>query len=152
MKDFTLTIESKINSTKEILWQHITQMKNINVELSPFIKMTYPAKMSEIGDREVLMNEVLFKSWILLFGFIPIDLHHLCLGKIDFGTGFYENSYSVYMRYWKHTRTINERNEKVFVRDEIHFSPRISFAGLVLLPFFKLFLKNRHKNLAKAFS
>ena len=152
MHDFTFTIESEINSTKEILWKHITQMKNINVELSPFMKMTYPEAMSEIGEREVPLNEVLFKSLILLFGFTPIDLHHLRLDKIDFGTGFYENSYSLHMSYWKHTRTISERNKKVFVRDEIHFSPRVSFVGFVLLPFFKNIFKNRHKVLQKHFS
>jgi hypothetical protein len=93
MRDFTFTIESEINSTKEVLWQHITQMKNVNVELSPFMKMTYPKTMSEIGDREVPTNVVLFKSWILLFGFIPIDLHSLRLDRLDYGSAFYENSY-----------------------------------------------------------
>ena len=101
MQDFTFSIESEINSSKEILWQHITQMKNVNAELMPFAKMTYPKEMSEIGNNEVPLQQVLFKSVILFFGFIPIDLHYLRLEKLDFGTGFYENSYSLQHHYWK---------------------------------------------------
>ena len=152
MKDFTFTIESEINSTKEILWRHITQMKNVNAELFPFARMTYPREMSEIGNREVPVSEVLFKSVILLFGFLPIDLHYLRLDKLNFGKAFYENSYSLQHHYWKHTRTISERNERVFVKDELHFAPRISFTGYFLLPVYKMIFRNRHKNLAAAFS
>lgn len=151
MKDFSFSIESEINSTKEILWQHITQMKNINAELLPYIRMTYPDDMSEIGVREVPLKQTLFKSVILLFGFIPIDLHHLRLDKIELGTAFYENSFSLHMRYWKHTRSISVRGEKIFLCDEIHFAPRISFAGNLLLPFFKIIFRNRHKHLSKYF-
>ncbi len=151
MRDFTFTIESEINSTKEILWQHITQMKSINAELFPYMRMTYPVDMSEIGEREIPLQQTLFKSVILLFGFVPIDLHNLRLDKIDIGTAFYENSFSLHMRYWKHTRTISERNGKTFVKDEIHFAPRISFAGNLLLLLFKMIFRNRHKNLLKYF-
>lgn len=151
MEDFTFTLESEINSTKEILWQHITQMKNVNAELMPFAKMTYPNEMSEIGNKEVPLQQVLFKSVILLFGFIPIDLHYLRLDKIDFGTAFYENSYSLQHHYWKHTRTIIQRDRKTFVRDELHFAPRISFLGYVLLPIYKVIFANRHKQLKKGF-
>lgn len=152
MQDFTLTIESSINSTKEILWMHITQMKNVNAELFPFAKMTYPKEISEIGSNEVPLQQVLFKSIILLFGFIPIDLHYLRLDKLDYGTAFYENSYSLQHHYWKHTRTISERKGKMFVKDELHFAPRVSFQGYVLLSVYKMIFKNRHKNLATAFN
>lgn len=151
MKDFTFTIESEINSTKEILWKHVTQMKNVNAELLPYMRMTYPANMSEIGEREVPVQQVLFKSVILLFGFIPIDLHNLRLDKLEKGTAFYENSFSLHMRYWKHTRTISERNGKTFLKDEVHFAPRISFVGNLLLPGFRMIFRNRHKNLLKHF-
>jgi ligand-binding SRPBCC domain-containing protein len=56
------------------------------------------------------------------------------------------------MRYWKHTRSISEKDGKIFLRDEIHFAPRISFVGFLLLPGFKTIFKNRHKVLQKHFS
>ncbi|MES2621251.1 MAG: hypothetical protein V4615_10395 [Bacteroidota bacterium] len=152
MNDFTFAIESEINSSKEILWQHITQMKNVNAELKPFARMTYPKEMSEIGKNEVPLKQVLFKSVILLFGSIPIDLHYLCLDRIDVGTAFYENSYSIQHHYWKHIRTISECNGKTLVKDEIHFAPRISLLGYLLLPVYKIIFANRHKQLSKVFS
>jgi ligand-binding SRPBCC domain-containing protein len=151
MHDFTFSIESEINSTKEIIWQHITQMKNVNVELMPFARMTYPKEMSEIGNREVPVQQVLFRSVILLLSFIPIDLHYLWFNRIDFGTAFYENSYSLQHCYWKHTRVISERNGYCFVKDELHFAPRISFLGNLLLPVYKRIFRNRHAKLTKHF-
>ncbi len=118
----------------------------------PYAKMTYPTSRSEIANNEVPLQQVLFKSIILLFGFIPVDLHYLRLDKIDAGTAFYENSYSLQHYYWKHTRTIIESNMKVFVRDELHFSPRISFLGYVLLPIYKMIFRNRHRQLQQYFA
>lgn len=152
MHDFTFTIQSEVNATKAVLWPHITQMKKVNAELIPFAKMTYPAGMSDIGSREVPLNTVLFKSVILLFGFIPVDLHYLRLDKLDYGTAFYENSYSLQHHYWKHTRSIVVRNGKTYMRDELHFAPRISFMGYVLLPVYKRIFANRHKQLQKTFA
>lgn len=151
MKDFTFFIESEVNAVKDVLWKHVTQMKNVNAELMPFARMTYPQTMSEIGNEQVPLNRVLFKSVIVLFGFLPLDIHYLRIEKLDYGTAFFENSYSWQHHYWKHTRIISERNGKIFVKDEIHFAPRISFLGNVLLPVYKLIFRNRHKNLKAAF-
>ena len=152
MKDFAFSIKSEINTTKEILWQHITQMQHVNAELMPYAKMTYPADRSKIGTQDVPLHQVLFKSVILLFGFIPVDLHYLSLDKIDAGTAFYENSYSLQHYYWKHTRTIIESDAKAYVRDELHFAPRISFLGYVLLPVYKIIFRNRHRQLQQYFA
>ncbi len=152
MRDFTFSIETEINSTKEILWQHITQMKNVNAELYPFARMTFPKTKGELGNNTVLLQQVIFKSVILLFSLIPIDLHYLRFDKLEYGSAFYENSYSLQHYYWKHTRTLKQNNGKTTVHDDIHFSPRISFTGYILLPVYKLIFKNRHKNLASIFS
>jgi ligand-binding SRPBCC domain-containing protein len=151
MHDFAFSIQSEVNTTKEILWQHITQMKNVNAELMPYAKMTYPHDKNEIGNREVPVNQVLFKSVILLLGFIPIDVHYLRLDKLVFGEAFYENSYSLQHHYWKHTRTIIEKSGKVALRDDLQFLPRITFCGYILLPIYKLIFYNRHQKLTKHF-
>ncbi|MDB5227884.1 MAG: hypothetical protein JWN78_2077 [Bacteroidota bacterium] len=129
MEDFHYTITSEIHTDRETLWKHITQMKNVNAELMPFARMTYPADKSEIGNNEIPLHQTLFKSLVLLFGFIPADLHFLRLDKIDNGKAFYENSVTAMHRYWKHTRTITERDGKTFLQDELHFLPRIYPAG-----------------------
>ena len=150
--DFTSTIESEINITKEILWKHITQMKSVNTELMPFARMTYPKEMSEIGNNEVPLHQTLFKSIVLLFGFIPVDVHCLRFDKIDFGNAFYENSVTATHRYWKHTRTLTEKGTSTLVRDEIHFLPWFAPLGYLFLPVIKTIFRNRHRKLSEIFS
>lgn len=151
MQDFGFSIETLINADKQTLWKHITQMKNVNAELMPFAKMTYPKDRSEIGNNDVPMNQTLFVSYVFLFGFIPVDIHYLKLDKIDFGSAFYENSTTMTHKYWKHTRTLMEQNGKTLVRDEVHFSPRFAPLGNVMLPLIKRVFENRHKSLSKMF-
>lgn len=152
MTSFLFNIESEINSDKKNVWKHITRMKNVNAELMPFARMTYPKEMSEIGANEVPLKQTLFKSVVLFFGFIPADIHCLSFDKIDYGTAFYENSVTVIHRYWKHTRTVHERNGKTFVQDEVNFLPRIFPMGYLLLPLIKVIFRNRHKNLKRYFA
>ena len=151
MNDFSFIIESLVNADKPTVWNHITQMKNVNAELMPFAKMTFPKDRSEIGNNEVPLHQTLFKSYVLLFGFIPADIHYLKLDKVDIGNAFYENSTTLTHKYWKHTRTLTAHNGKTLVRDEIHFSPRLSFLGNAFLPVLKAIFKNRHENLQKFF-
>jgi len=152
MNDFGFSIETLIDTDKQRLWQHITQMKNVNAELMPFVKMTYPKDKSEIGNNDVPLDEILFKSYILLFGFIPIDIHYLKLDKIDFGNAFYENSTTFTHKYWKHTRTLTAQGNKTLVRDEVHFLPRFAPLGNVMLPVIKRVFENRHEKLKKNFN
>lgn len=124
-------------------------MKNVNEELMPFARMTYPKDRSEIGNNDVPLNQTLFTSYVFLFGFIPIDIQYLKLEKIGFGNAFYENSTTMTHKYWKHTRTLTEQNGKTLVRDEIYFLPRFAPLGTVLLPIIKRVFKNRHEPLKK---
>lgn len=152
MRNYTFTLQSEVNTTKEILWQHITQMKNVNHELMPFAKMTYPKEMSEIAGREVPLHRGLFKSVILFLGVIPVDLHTLRFDKVEHGVAFFEHSYSLQHHYWKHTRVLFEDNGKTFINDTVDFAPRIPFMGHLLLPVYKTIFANRHKQLQKYFA
>jgi ligand-binding SRPBCC domain-containing protein len=156
VQDYAVALESEIvNATKEEVWSHITQMKNVNEELSPYVRMTFPKDRADIAShdiRSIPMNTVLFTSVLLLFGWIPFDLHFLAFDRIVNGTAFYENSSTLLNRYWKHTRIISERGGKVFVSDEVHFSPRVPFIGSILTPVVRHIFVNRHKQLKRAFS
>lgn len=152
MRNFTFAIESEVNAIPEIVWQHVIQMKNVNAELMPWACMTYPEDLSEIAGREVPTGTVLFKSIILFFGFIPVDLHYLRLDKVEPGKAFYENSYSLQHHYWRHTRTLTAHNGKTIVRDDLHFAPRISFTGHFLLLVYRRIFRHRHNQLKKHFA
>ena len=146
-KDFSFQIESPVKGSREEIWRHITQMKNVNAELRPYAKMTFPADKAELDKRELPVNETLFVSVILLFGFIPADLHYLKFDRLETGYAFYENSTTVTHRYWKHTRSIIEKGNSFLVRDEVHFEPRVPIIGYLMLPLYKTIFKNRHRKL-----
>lgn len=84
MKAFSFTISSIVNKDQINLWEDIWDLEGVNYELSPIVKMTYPKDLVlAVKVEEVPLGEYLFKSTILLFGFIPIDLHHLKLKSIN---------------------------------------------------------------------
>lgn len=152
MADFSFTIQSIVKAAKVEVWQYITQMQNVNAELMPYVYMTYPKNKAAFGGETIPLNEVLFKSTLLLFGFIPIDIHYLRFDTIKYGTAFYENSYSLQHRYWKHTRSLSATGNTTIVTDELHFMPRLPFVGYLLKPFIKTIFRNRHKKLRARFN
>lgn len=152
MPDFSFTIQSTVAADKATVWQYITQMQNVNAELMPYVYMTYPKDRAAFGGEAIPLNEVLFKSTLLLFGFIPIDIHSLRFANIDYGTAFYEDSYTLQHRYWKHTRSLHATGHATIVTDELHFLPRLPLMGYMLLPFIKTIFTNRHKKLRARFN
>jgi ligand-binding SRPBCC domain-containing protein len=150
-KDFSFTIQSPVHGGRNQIWEHITQMKNVNAELMPFAAMTYPPDKAAIAGNHVPLNETLFTSVILLFGFLPVDLHHLAFDAILPGHSFQENSKTLMHRYWKHTRTINEQSNGCLVTDVVHYLPHLPLIGYALLPLYRVIFNHRHKKLRAAF-
>lgn len=153
------------------VWDHMTDMKGVNEELMPWMRMTYPSETSSLMGivNKVPLRTTLFTSVLLLFGFLPIDLHWLALDHIDEGKGFDENSCSLLQKYWKHSRHIttipsidgdpnSERQDdtistqkRIIVRDELEFCPRVPFVGYFVLLVVKFLFMHRHKQLKKKF-
>ena len=152
--DFCFTHTSTVNCEINALWLHITEMKNVNYELYPIVQMTFPKDKSEIGSKDVPLETFLFRSIVLLFTFIPIDLHYIRLDAVVTGSSFYENSVTAQHRYWRHRRSLRavpgEENSTI-VRDEVHFSPRLYLLGYLLLPIYKLVFASRHTRLGNYF-
>jgi len=68
----------------------------------------------------------LFRSWILLFGIIPIDRSDLTLLRLEDGRGFVEQSPMLSMSLWRHVRTLEADGETNAVTDELTFRPRLA--------------------------
>jgi ligand-binding SRPBCC domain-containing protein len=134
--------------------------------------MTYPSETSSLSgiDREIIpLRTTLFCSVLLLFGFIPFDLHWLALEHIEEGKRFDEHSSSILQKFWKHSRYIsiinndpipkNDRNtnnrgdqqQQVVIDDELEFCPRIPLIGNLVLIIVKLLFTHRHNQLKRKF-
>jgi hypothetical protein len=126
-------------------------MQNVNYELMPIVRMTFPANKATINGQQVPMHTPSFTSILLLFGFIPIDLHHLTFDKIIEGECYYENSTTLTHKFWKHTRILTVVDNGTMVNDEVTFQPRVPLLGYLLLPLYKATFNHRHRRLSAFF-
>ena len=79
--------------------------EGINDELAPLLRMTVPRGLDRL-DLHGLGPGPLGRSWLLLFGLIPVDYDQLGLERIEPGRGFLERSTMLSQRLWEHERTI----------------------------------------------
>jgi hypothetical protein len=92
-----------------------------------------------------------FRSWLLLFGFLPVDYDDVGFEWIEPGRGFRECSTMLSQRRWIHERRIEPAGGGCRVIDRIRFEPRVP--GLVWLfrPIFHRTFLRRHRRLREAF-
>jgi ligand-binding SRPBCC domain-containing protein len=86
----------------------------------------------------------------LLFGFIPIDIHHIHFKQL-LENGFKESSNSILMKEWSHNRVIENLKQGCLLIDEISFSTRIPFLGAIIKPIYLLVFRHRHERLKMKF-
>ena len=149
---FEFTTTSIIELEYIQLWKALTNMQGVNYELAPFVRMTVPTAYREFTIADALVGKQLFKSVILLFQFIPVDIHYFKLDKVIPNERFEENSTSLMHYFWKHTRILIIINKGTMVKDTIQFSPRIPLIGFVLKPIYQFVFRNRHQRLRKKYN
>jgi len=99
---------------------------------------------------EASVNEKFFTSVILLFGFIPIDIHHIKFDEV-LETGFRESSSSLVMKHWNHNREVESLEQGCVLTDEISFSTRMPFLGAIIKPIYLFVFSHRHERLREKF-
>jgi len=98
-------IGSILQATPAAVWERAMSAEGINAELGPLLRMTVPRGVDSL-DLHGLEPGPLGRSWLLLFGLIPIDYDEIGLERIEPGRGFLERSTMLSQRLWEHERTI----------------------------------------------
>ena len=142
MNTITLTFESPLSVSPQAAWSWATSVAGITAELRPLLRMTTPPAISNILDVDVHLGRPLFRSWILLFGVLPIDRSDLTLIELDVGHRFVELSPMLTMKRWRHERIIESREHGCTLTDRLEFQPRFA-AGVVRWFIAKMFT-HRH--------
>jgi len=124
----SLEFQSTLHATAEEAWEWITSLDGISAELSPYLRMTAPPGIERIDHVAVVPGEVLFRSRILLFRFLPVDHSDITLVEFDEGAGFVEQSPMGMMRSWRHERRIERVGEGCTITDRLTFEPRFGRA------------------------
>lgn len=144
-------INSIVAADREDVWRSISTMTGVNYELRPILVMTRP-RDHETLPVEVTPGRVIFASWLLLFGLLPVDRHALALERVDAGFGFIEESTSWLQRRWRHKRTLTTLDSGgCRVVDELVVEPRIGCLRPVTSAVVVRLFTHRHRRLASRF-
>jgi hypothetical protein len=125
----------------------MTSIDGISKEMSPYIRMSAPAGVTNLQSISFVPGKRLFRSWISLFKVIPFDYSDLTLERLEEGVGIVEQSPMGSMRLWRHERKIIPSDKGCILTDEISFEPR--FAGFLSNKVVNAFFRHRHRMLCR---
>jgi ligand-binding SRPBCC domain-containing protein len=146
-------VTSVVPASPDVVWSRVSTIEGVNDELMPLARMTCPRRYAgmRLDPSVVPLRERAFRSWILLFGILPVDFDDLTLLRIEPGRGFLEQSPMLSQRLWIHERSLEPVAGGCRVTDRIRFEPRLPGLGHVLLPVFRFFFRHRHRRLGRFF-
>ncbi|HKY92636.1 MAG TPA: hypothetical protein VJM11_16425 [Nevskiaceae bacterium] len=146
-----LSFASRLEAPAAEVWAHASSMGGVNAELMPFMRMSVPSHVVDLDIGQAPVGRTAFASWMLAFGFLPVDRHFLGFEQILPGKGFDERSYSWMQKRWIHRRRVEPDGDGSRITDELEFEPRLPGAGLLLEPIVRNLFEHRHRRLRARF-
>ena len=143
-------MESHLSAPPAAVWERVSTFEGINHELGPVLRMTAPASVRSLDPADVVLGERIFRSWVLLFGVLPIDFDDLTLVALEPGVGFHERSRMLSMRVWEHERRLTPAGDGCRVADRLSFEPRVPGSGPLLERIVRATFSHRHRRLRSA--
>jgi len=142
----SLRFETRLSAPIESVWDWITSVNGIRLEMWPFFYMTVPKGVRFLSDVQIIPGTPMFRSYVFLFGLFPVDYSDMTLLELNPGRGFIEQSPMGSMKLWRHERQIalspSDANT-VILTDQLTFQPRMAkrFVGW----FIRRVFIHRHK-------
>ncbi|RMI37239.1 SRPBCC family protein [Streptomyces triticirhizae] len=139
----------------ERVWLTVTDMKGVNAELMPFMRMTLPRELRRDPTiREVELDRPLGRSYIFLGGVIPIDFDAITIHEREDGRRFLERSSTSCTRVWMHERTVDPAPDGARLTDRLTYEVRPHLRPLAR-PFHWMLdglFAHRHRRLRRNFA
>ena len=143
----TLYFESNVKASPEQAWAWTTSVAGILTELSPLARMTVPPGVTSILDLDIELGKPLMRTWVLLFGVLPIDRIDTTLIELHEGRGFVEESPTLSLRYWRHERSIEAVPGGSRITDHLTFEPYVG--GALVKGLLSWLFRHRHRVLCR---
>lgn len=140
------SISSELPVSPDQFWAGMS-MSAVNAELSPLVRMSCPDRWKACPLAQWTTGQVLFRSVILLFGVLPVDVHSLRLDQIHPERGFLERSHSWVNALWQHERTSTATAQGCLVTDTVTVQGRLPWLTWLLLPVYRRVFRHRHRRL-----
>ncbi len=125
-------------------------MSGVNLELSPLVRLTFPAQFLILDPSSAELRKRLFRSWILLFGLLPIEIYDVTLLEFEPGHRFLERS-PMFSQMWQHERILEASEKGCLVTDRVTIWPRLTWLLPLSAWVVRVVFKNRHRNLRRLF-
>lgn len=148
---WSFEVSSELAADAATVWAHAVSARGVNRELAPLARMTLPRDGSLFAP-DVVLGERLFRSWILLGRFLPVDYDDVTIVELEPGRRFLERSPMLSQRLWEHERIVEPSGAGCRVVDRIEHEPKIGLLGPVYAAVFKASFRLRHRNLRRLFS
>ena len=148
----TVGLTSVVDASPTVVWERIASFEGVNHELGPLLRMTAPTDIRDIDPEQVPLGRRWFRSWVLLFGVVPVDYDDLTIMEIDVGRRFLERSKMLSMRVWQHERILEPAGAGTSVTDRLTFTPRRGIPGALARAVIGALFRHRHKRLRSWFA
>lgn len=145
-----VTISSAVAAPPAQVWEHASRFAGVNDELAPVLRMTHPPGQAVL-DASLPLGRPLFRSWLLLFGVLPVDYDHIGFAAITPGEGFSERSSMGSLRLWHHDRRLAPVTGGCAVTDTLGFAPRVPGTSPLAASLVGALFRHRHRRLARRF-
>ncbi|MCR9096066.1 MAG: hypothetical protein NXI30_17720 [bacterium] len=145
----TFTAESRVAASRDTVWRHATRPSDLDREFRPFLRMTFPPQLEDLT--AVTLGERICRSWILLFGLIPVEYDDLVFIELEPGRRFLERSTMLTQKRWEHERTFEDDGAGTRVVDRLEFESKVPILEPIQALVFRAVFAWRHYRLRRLF-
>jgi ligand-binding SRPBCC domain-containing protein len=142
---------SLVAAPSTVVWAWVVTPEGINDEFWPWLTMSMPAAASDLSIDTLELGQPIGRSWIRLFGVLPVDYDDLTIVEVEPGRRFLEQSRLFSAPEWQHERVVEPVDAASSrVTDRLTFVPRRGF-GLLGPRIIRLIFWYRHRRLLRRF-
>jgi hypothetical protein len=143
---------SLISAPAADVWARVVAPEGINDEFWPWLTMSMPEGASDLSIDTLELGRPVGRSWIRLFGVLPVDYDDLTIADVEPGRRFLEQSRLFSAPQWQHERIVEPVDAASSrVTDRLTFTPRRGF-GLLGPSIIRLIFWYRHRRLVRYFT
>lgn len=144
-------ISTRLAATPADVWARCTSVQGVARELSPWFRMTFPPGIEDLTPPNVELGKRSFRSWMLLFGVLPVDFDDVTFVDVEPGRRFVERSTMASQRVWVHERIVEPCDGGTLITDRLEWEGRLPGAELVFAAVVPQLFAWRHRQLKRSF-
>ena len=142
---------SVVSARSADVWARVVTPEGINDEFWPWLTMSMPTEAAGLSIDTLELGKPVGRSWIRLFGVLPVDYDDLTIAELEPGRRFLEQSRLFSAPQWQHERLVEPVDAATSrITDRLSFTPRRGF-GLLARPLIELIFWYRHRRLMRHF-